>query len=667
MTPVDQLRNWVFCLLAILLVAVALVYGEIVTAFDAEGVARVWIYFLLGLSGFALVFCWPRLTPKREVALLLLLGAVVRLALLPTAPSDDIHRYLWEGKLVADGVSPYAATADDPIFAAYFDDQWERMNHRDKWTAYPPGSELVFALLAKISYSTTAFKLAFIGLDLVVVALVAGLLHFRSLPLRWAGFYAFNPIVLISFAGEGHFDVLMIAPMVAAVLASEHKRYWLAFVLLGIAVQMKIFALLALPFLIRECGWKYLGAFILTVVVISIPFAADIGNMVNGLFLFGSGRSFNGFVYDTWLRWFDSRTVANIITAVLFLGLCAWRYFSKARSHWEGDWYFVIGALLILSPTVHFWYLTWLLPFVALRPSIAWLCFSLTMGVYFLVWSNAESGAWGLTRFESGLIWVPFLALGIYEWTHFHRKKVERRRDFPEGLSVIIPTFNAADHLPDCLQSVEASSTPAEEIIVADGGSTDNTLNVASRNECQVVTSPLGRGEQIAAGLEQAKYRYVLILHADCVLGTHAIKRLHRLLKDSPFVVGGSLGQRFNRASPMLLFIEVLNEIRATVGSVSFGDQAQFFDRRYLSNEAYPAQPLMEDVELSLRLRERGQCAYLGEELVSESAKWQRVGSWQRIALVFRFVAVYRWTRIWFPGKVGELSRRLYREYYGQS
>lgn len=661
----QRLRVTVLAVLLGLAGIFAIAYSVTASTFDAAGEWRVWLFLAMAMTGLGAVFCWPDLNRKTEVGLLLGVSLLLRLFLLPAAPSDDIHRYLWEGKLVAAGVSPYQAVADDPVFTGDRDEQWASMNHRDRLTAYPPGAMLIFALLGKVSYSPVFFKVVFVLLDWAVVAILIAVLTRRGLPLRWAGFYAFNPVILISFAAEGHFDILMVAALVGAIWASDARRPGLAAGLLGVAVAMKIIVVLALPFFLRRLGWRYGVPFTLALLTVSLPFLDDFGALFRGLLLFGSEGNFNGLPYIALLDWMGSRKAAILVVTGAFFAICAWRFFRMTRgTRWEDDLFFVGGALLVLSPTLHFWYLSWLLPLLALRPSVAWLTFSVTQAFYFLVWSNAKTGAWGLTTTQMLLIWIPFLLLGAYEWTHFHRRKTLPLSEWPDGLSVVIPALNAADCLPACLVSIRNSRVAPHEIVVADGGSCDATRAIAESARCTVVTSPPGRGDQIAAGVKRARFRYILVLHADCELAPDSIGRLRGFLNRSPDVVGGALGQRFKEGSATLLFIEVLNEIRSTLGSVSFGDQGQFFDRRYLRDADFPAQPLMEDVELSLRLRERGRCVYLGCELRSESAKWQAIGSWCRVLLVMRFVVTYRWARMRSRPRALELSRQLYREYY---
>ena len=124
----------------------AFAYGQITTAFDAPSVWRITLFSLLGISGLLSVFSFPTFRSRRALLLAIWVPAILlRILLLPTAASDDVSRYLFEGKLVRLGINPYAQTADSASIAQHRDTQWEMMNHKDKSTAYPPLSQLIFA------------------------------------------------------------------------------------------------------------------------------------------------------------------------------------------------------------------------------------------------------------------------------------------------------------------------------------------------------------------------------------------------------------------------------------------------------------------------------------------------------------------------------------------
>jgi len=177
---------WALCLLASCLSA--FFYLRATPVFDAPGEARVIGFMLIGVFGFAMIFLAPRWGSRAQMLFLLCLPALLlRGILLPVPPSDDVNRYIWEGHLVREGVSPYAHTADAPEWADYRNEYWERMNHKDKLTAYPPITELLFAATTTAANPLAGFKLWVVAGDLLTLAGIVLLLRRRGLPVLYAG------------------------------------------------------------------------------------------------------------------------------------------------------------------------------------------------------------------------------------------------------------------------------------------------------------------------------------------------------------------------------------------------------------------------------------------------------------------------------------------------
>ncbi|TVP82414.1 MAG: hypothetical protein EA353_00440, partial [Puniceicoccaceae bacterium] len=177
----------------------ALLYIRATPVFDAPGMMRTTSFILIGVFGFALIFLAPR-SHKTSVTLILLClpALLLRALLMPAPPSDDVNRYIWEGQLVRAGISPYAHTADAPEWQAYRNVYWENMNHRDQLTAYPPIAELLFAAATRSEEPISEWKRWVVGADLLILVGIVLLLRRRGMPLLYAGFYAFNPVVLIA-------------------------------------------------------------------------------------------------------------------------------------------------------------------------------------------------------------------------------------------------------------------------------------------------------------------------------------------------------------------------------------------------------------------------------------------------------------------------------------
>jgi len=661
---------WAFFMIASLAACGA--YAAICRSFDTPSYARVGLFLLMGVSGLAMVFlmrpvrCW-----KRSLCVIWIPAILMRLFLLPTAPSDDVNRYLWEGRLVAEGMNPYRATADDPMWLAHRDRYWEAMNHKDQPTAYPPLVLGVFALVTQIAYHPMAMKLCFVGADLFTLAGVLLLLRGRGLAAGFAGFYAFNPIILLAYAGEAHFDSLMVAPLVWALCASQTGKTYGAVALASLASGIKWISLPLIPFFARG---RLLVHGLLAVAVLVVPALViwdSLHNLGQGLFQFGTSRSFNGPVYQGLQALGLPRLGVTAIVGLLLAGIVFWRWLKRAEAPIDSSLRWILGSLLVLSPTVHFWYLAWMLPFVCLRPSMPWLMFSLSGGGYFFVWTNAAQGAWELHPWQSLVFWAPFLMACAYEiWSTRGRVLFPAKRSGPGShgsIAAVLPTLNVADRIEGALRSIERQSLPPQEVILVDADSTDGTVERARRFDLpvRVIQSERGRGQQIAAGMGAARSDWVVVLHADAELNFDSLAQIAAAARANPDLLGGALGQRFEEAPPSLLPIEVLNDLRALFTRTAFGDQTQFFHRQTaLDHELMPLQPLMEDVESSWRIRERGTFLYLGQPATVCHRRWRSEDWLQRFILVMRLVTRYRTARLRGRAAASALSDEMYAEYY---
>ncbi|MDQ8193764.1 glycosyltransferase [Coraliomargarita sp. SDUM461004] len=679
-------RSAAWLLSLIIAGAAAWGYTIVTSEFDAAGAPRALCFVVIGAAGVLSIFLFPHLKQGRTLQLAIWLPAIsLRILLLPAAPSDDVSRYLWEGQLVNEGMSPYAQTADSESVRAYRDAQWALMNHKDQPTAYPPLSELSFAVVAQVAYHSLAFKLLFVFADLLTLAAVLRLLQLRGIALQYSGFYALSPIILIAYAGEGHFDALMVAALAWGVWAAADGREKLSSFLVAMATGVKWISLPLLPFVIwgneqsKEGGvfaiWTalrqrspHLFIALLTLIFPALYFWESLPALFEGLFRFGGTRSFNGPVYDIMLLGLNlPRAVCSSLVIGLLAVVCLWRWSLRGRCTLDAHVRWILGVLIVLSPTVHFWYLGWVLPFVCLRPSLPWIILSLTSGLYFLVWSNE---IWGLSVWQRWGLWSPFFLALIYEiWSTRGRVMFPIRRTLGESvtISIIIPTLNIVDKLEGALSCVAQQTLQPIEIICVDAGSSDGTVALAKANALpvSVIESEQGRGQQIATGIAAASGSWVCILHADALLSPQALECLDRSVSVDPEVCGGALGQRFADNHAELLPIEVLNDGRALFSRTAFGDQVQFFHRMTaLRHQLMPAQPLMEDVESSWRLRETSGFVFMNQPCEVCHRSWNASEWFTRFRLVMSLVSRYRFARLRSRGQAEALSHSLYREYY---
>jgi Glycosyltransferase family 87 len=362
-------RQSLFLLAVMSLLTLCIAIGEL-PQIHAHPVWRTVTFFLLLPTCLAVTFTWPRTgSPGVQAAGILLLALLVRLALAPHPVDSDANRYLWEGRLIREGYHPYSHVASAPEWVDLRDAYWAGMNQKDLRTIYPPAAEWAFAAVGALWYHPAALKAVFIVFDLGSIALLLATLSARSQPLRLADLYAFNPVPLIGFAAEGHFDAMLIFFVLLA-LTLHGRRYtawsWIA---LGLAVQTKLVAVLLTPLFLRRGGWRTAWVGMAIAALPFLPYSADIAAWLSGVRHFGADLGFNGSVHALASTAFgSSSTAAGLCAALLivWIALVTCLHADLWRSA-----FFVFAGLILLSPIVHYWYISWALVFVPLFPSLA--------------------------------------------------------------------------------------------------------------------------------------------------------------------------------------------------------------------------------------------------------------------------------------------------------
>ncbi len=205
-------------------------------------------------------------------------------------------------------------------------------------------------------------------------------------------------------------------------------------------------------------------------------------------------------------------------------------------------------------------------------------------------------------------------------------------------LTVIVPTLNEAAHLGASL-----SSLPREaEVVVTDGGSTDETISIATRAGARVVTGSRGRARQMNRGVDAARGDTLLFLHADCTLGPDAYHQLETALDDDDDVIGGSFRMSIRDASWGLKWIAATSNARARYLQTPYGDQALFVRRSAFEKlGGFPEIPFMEDVALVRKLKRLGKLVRVNETVTTGARHWQQLGSVRTTLLNWSMVTLY--------------------------
>ena len=209
-------------------------------------------------------------------------------------------------------------------------------------------------------------------------------------------------------------------------------------------------------------------------------------------------------------------------------------------------------------------------------------------------------------------------------------------------ISIIIPTLNEQNALPKTLKSV-LNQTGEHEIIVVDGGSSDDTVRIASSYaRVKVVFAVTGRASQMNAGAELARGEWFLFLHADTQLPKGGLRLIEDIGNDQSVKAGGFC-HRFSGENWGLRLISWINNRRCKMTRVFYGDQAPFV-RRSLFKElgGFPSGPFLEDVQFMEKLLEVTKPVFLPTCVVTDSRRFIQHGIWRSFSRVFLILSCHK-------------------------
>ena len=217
-----------------------------------------------------------------------------------------------------------------------------------------------------------------------------------------------------------------------------------------------------------------------------------------------------------------------------------------------------------------------------------------------------------------------------------------------------MPVLDEAAGIATTLQALAPLRARGHELIVVDGGSRDGTPDLAAALADQVLRSEPGRARQMNAGAAQARGEVLLFLHADTLLPADADALIAAAMERG--AVWGRFDVRIAGRSALLPLVAALMNLRSRISGIATGDQAIFVQRsafEFLGG--FPAQPLMEDIALSRRLRALASPACLRQRVLTSGRRWDQRGAWRTIWLMWRL----RW-RYW-RGESAEALARAYQ------
>lgn len=300
--------------------------------------------------------------------------------LAPPVLSDDLYRYLWEGRLWLEGFNPYRFAPDDPALAQLRDDVWAHINNKPLATIYPPLSQLLFIVAAWLGGKASTVKLLALLAHGVSVAVVA-----RSCAKPDAALaLGLNPLLLSEGALNGHFDVLTGAALLVAAWALTRQRFVRGAFATCVAVGLKLVGVVILPLFARRPKAFLATALGSALFASPLVFARGPLDPASGAGQFAARWQGNdslfaivdwlsGQLFSNELAGIASRAVVAGLVLMLSVQIVRRRVspLPAARA--------LLWSVLLLSPQVHPWYLAWLLPLEVAAGGSAGLVWSATV------------------------------------------------------------------------------------------------------------------------------------------------------------------------------------------------------------------------------------------------------------------------------------------------
>ena len=359
--------------------------------------------YLLAIREF---FSAPRF-PRYVIVIGLLLSALwhVQFLRMPPGPDDDIHRYVWDGRVQRLGYNPYLIVPSDPAFSRLHTSETRTLNHPDVPTPYPAGAELFFRAVATIHESIFALKVVFVLCDFAIALLLLDILRRARQGMHWVLAYAWHPLLAVEVAGSGHLDILGALLLLISFTALDRRWRAVAAVAFGLAVSVKLLPIVLLPLYWKRVRIRDSILAIILVGLLYAPFLQGGWIPIGSLSTYIESFRFNDPVFAILERVAAPQLVAALAVLVGLLIAIRLRSGSSPLSPTAFAW--PMTGSLLCAPVVYPWYLLWLLPFLRSVSSLPISVWTVSIIPTYVVWYlRALGGPWLLPG------WVTLLEYG---------------------------------------------------------------------------------------------------------------------------------------------------------------------------------------------------------------------------------------------------------------
>ena len=363
--------------------------------------------------------------PRRVIVIGLVLAALWHLPFLMMAPGadDDIHRYVWDGRVQRLGYNPYVVVPSDPALSGLHTPETRTLNNPDLPSPYPPGAQLFFRAVTAIHESVFALKVAFVVCDVALVFVLRDVLRSSRQGAHWILAYAWNPLLAVEVAGSGHIDVVGALLLLVSFAALSRRWRTVAALAFGLAIAVKVLPIVLLPLYWKRVRLRDAALTAVMVGLLYVPFLNNGRIPIGSLGTYVQSFRFN----DPVFAMLERRAAPQLVVGLaLLVGLvtAVWMR-SKAEPLSSDEFAWPMTASLLCAPVVYPWYLLWLLPFLRSVSTVPIIIWTVSIIPTYYVWHLRTLGrpwlvpGW-IMLLEYGAV---VMAAAVIELRRFYRRK----------------------------------------------------------------------------------------------------------------------------------------------------------------------------------------------------------------------------------------------------
>ncbi|HSW54822.1 MAG TPA: hypothetical protein VLH59_07015 [Ignavibacteriaceae bacterium] len=407
-----------------LLTLLLLIVVQALLIFSGSEIETYSVLFILGSAIYLMLiyFVFKVEISNKQLLLILISLFLVKTIFVNTDPigSDDYYRYIWDGKVQANGINPFLyqpnSTALNHLHSEILP---AKVSYPNIKTIYFPVSQWIFVIAYWLSgENAIGLKIIYLLFELITLIALYFLLKHFNVDLKYLLIYAALPLITFQYFIDAHIDIAGTALMISSIAFYFYNKKFFSYILLGLSISVKPTGLLLLPFyfqneaVIKE-KLKSVMTPIVVFVITFLPYlftATPLETLIN----YSVNWTFNGMIYNTLNLFISDNSMIRILCGVLFILVIGYLYFSKIDL--LRKIYLSLFLLMLFSPVVHPWYLIWFAVLLPMVRSYSGIFFASVISITFItVITFQTSGIWKESPIILMIEYLPLTAVFLYE------------------------------------------------------------------------------------------------------------------------------------------------------------------------------------------------------------------------------------------------------------